>query len=47
MPADDTRLDLYSGIDAQQPLAISKNQLNESVAGLEDVTHVYYCGKWV
>lgn len=42
---DDKRIELYSGFDLRQELGGVKTQLTNTVPRLQEVTHVYYCGK--
>lgn len=44
-PDDDTRIELYSGIDLRQELEGVTTRLTNTVPMVEEVTHVYYCGK--
>lgn len=44
-PEDDNSIELYSGIDLRQGLGRVKTQLINTVPKLEEVTHVYCCGK--
>jgi hypothetical protein len=45
LPEDDKRVELYSGIDLRQELEEVKKRLSNTIPRLEEVTHVYYCGK--
>lgn len=42
---NDTRLELYHGVNLRENLDEVLSQLKEKVPNLEDVTHVYYLGK--
>lgn len=42
---DDKRIELYSGFDLRQELGGVKTQLTNTVPRLQELTHVYYCGK--
>ena len=41
---EDTRLELYSGIDLRSDLENMKNQMQARIPNLNQVTHMYYCG---
>lgn len=43
-PADDERVELYSGINLRQDLEAVRAQLKEKVPRLDEVTNVYYLG---
>jgi hypothetical protein len=43
---NDSRLELYSGIDLRQDLDDVKGQLGNVISNIGEVTHVYYCGTY-
>lgn len=42
----DSRLELYSGVDLRGTLDEVKTQMQNIIPKLEEVTHMYYCGPY-
>lgn len=42
----DPRLEFYSGIDLRDGLDSVQQQMSVRIPCLEQVTHMYYCGRW-
>lgn len=40
----DSRLELYSGVDLRGTVDQVRAQMQSTIPKLEDVTHMYYCG---
>lgn len=45
LPVEDHRLEIYSGINLREDLETVKARMTESIPKINEVTHVYYCGK--
>lgn len=41
----DSRLELYSGVDLRSDLENVANQMQARIPRLDEVTHMYYCGR--
>jgi hypothetical protein len=41
---EDPRLELYHGIDLRGDFASVKEQMQQKIPNLDEVTHMYYCG---
>lgn len=41
----DSRIELYYGVDLRGDLAQVLGQMQEKIPNLADVTHMYYCGR--
>lgn len=46
LPKNDSRLEIYSGINLREDIQMVKEQMRSKISNLQDITHVYYCGKY-